>query len=47
MIGREEPIHWILENDPSDDEARGDEKHMTETFKECFSRWPAFWRSLG
>lgn len=46
LIKQGHPIDWILENDPTDEEARRDDKYMTDTFKKCFAEWPEFWRSL-
>ncbi len=47
LIHRDEPIDWILENDPSDEHALSHNKHMTDTFKKCFKEWPKFWRLVS
>lgn len=47
LIRREESIDWILENDPSDEQALSDDKRMTDTFKKCFIEWPKFWHLVA
>jgi len=47
LIRRQEPIDWILENDPSDEAAMHNDSLLPTTVKQCVSLWPQLWHSLA
>jgi sugar phosphate isomerase/epimerase len=46
LLGRNLPIKYILENDPTDEQAKADDQLITNVFEKCFKDWPTIWQKL-